>query len=130
MLYCFRYQKVQIGIALSVRMRYHVDRHTIYGDVDISAVVNIKPTKKNLLSFTSTRMLTDNESGYTPEQLLRGVNSVGHDIYFGEEIDGVQLWCDQNLIKRYHLFFQLNVPFICCIVNCAVYRHIPDVCNQ
>jgi hypothetical protein len=54
----FLESQVQIGIALTMRMRNHIHWHSIYRNGNVRSVIDIKTPQEYLFCFTSTGMLT------------------------------------------------------------------------
>ena len=84
----FRDHEVQIGIALPVGVRNHVDGHTIQGKPDIGAVVEIETPQKQLFGLATSRVLPDKQTRDEPKHFLR----VGDGPQFDIEV------ADQRLI--------------------------------
>lgn len=59
----FRNLKIQIGPALSVAMRAHVDGHPVDGNRQIGPVVEIDAAQKVLVRFAFAAMLRDHQTG-------------------------------------------------------------------
>ena len=65
----FRNQEVDIGIALAVAVRRHVDRHAVDGDGKIRAVVEIEAAQKILVGFALAGMLGDDQARHDFQHL-------------------------------------------------------------
>ena len=48
---------MQVGIALTVSVRNHIDGHPVYGDRNIRTVVDVKTTQENLLRLPAASVL-------------------------------------------------------------------------
>ena len=63
------YEKIQIGIALPMRMRRQIDRHAINTCGKIGTVIEIESAHKHLVRFTVTTVLRENHAWHGLEQL-------------------------------------------------------------
>ena len=57
-------QEIEIGIALAVRVRAHVDRHVVDVDREIGAVVEIVAAQEILVGFALAGVLRDDQAGH------------------------------------------------------------------
>src|SRR5208282_1505444 len=62
---------VHIGVALAVRVRGQVQRHTVEENGDIRAMVEIEAAKKILVGLAAARVLRDDETGKRLQNLSR-----------------------------------------------------------
>ena len=64
-----RNQEVEIGIALAVRVRRHVDWRTCDGHREVAAVIEIEPAQEVLIGFSLTAVLRDDHARHSLEHL-------------------------------------------------------------
>ena len=64
-------EEVQVGIALAVRVRAHVDRHAIDKGRQIGAVIEIDAAQEVLIGFPLSAVDRDHETGHGFQQLGR-----------------------------------------------------------
>ena len=78
----FRDEQIEVGVALAVRVRGHVDRHAVERGGEVGAVVEVEAAQVKLVRFPATGMLRDDDAGdglddladalkRTPRELLR-----------------------------------------------------------
>lgn len=66
-----RCYKVQVGISLAMRMRYHINRHAVHAQGDVCAMVGVETPKKDLLGFSTACVLGGDYARYHTEDVLR-----------------------------------------------------------
>src|SRR5690606_4852254 len=114
-------------------MRYHVDRHTVDFQTEIRSVINIEPSKKNLLCLPAPRMLGDKQPRYHPQDILRCVDGSQFDIHLCKGINWPVSSCtNQNIRKKYFTRCQTENSFESLqpiYLDFLFQRSISNVCN-
>src|SRR5215831_7763022 len=62
-------EKIEIGVALSVAMRWHVERHSLEARLEIRTVVEVEPAHEILVGLAVARVLRDDHARHGLEQL-------------------------------------------------------------
>ena len=55
---------MQIGVALPVGVRHHIDRHAVYRQAYIGTVIEVEAAQKNLFGLAAPRVLPDKQTRY------------------------------------------------------------------
>ena len=61
--------KIEVGIALAMRMGAHVDRHFVERDVDVGAVIEVEAAQKILISLAFAAVLGGDQPRHELEYL-------------------------------------------------------------
>ena len=80
----FRHQEIEIGIALPMPVRAHVERHAIEEQREIGAVIELKAAQKILVGFALAAVLRDDETGHDFQRLCRPVERLVIHLCAGE----------------------------------------------
>jgi len=80
-----RDEPVEIGVPLAVCMRPHVDGNAVYRDGDVRPVVGVEATQKDLLRFTASSVLRNQEAGRELQQFLRRLTGSEPDVQLSDQ---------------------------------------------
>ena len=69
--YEFGDDEVQIGVALAMRVRSHVDRHAGHRGGEIRPMVEVEAAQEVLVGFAVTAVLRDDQAGHSLQQFSR-----------------------------------------------------------
>src|SRR5689334_7060431 len=62
-------EKVQIGVALPVAMRRHVEWHALEPGLEVRSVVEVEPANEVLIRLSIARVLSDDHAWHCLEEL-------------------------------------------------------------
>jgi hypothetical protein len=82
-------EPMKIGVSLSVRVAYHVDRNAIDENGEVAAMIRIETTKEDLIRFAAAVMLPDNQSRRQPKHVGRRARGAK-----------LQISCPSSLLRR------------------------------
>lgn len=94
---------MEVGIALAVGMRQHVDGHAVDSYVYVCAMVEVEAAKEYLFGFAATCVLCNEQTRHYAEHLLRRLHGVGLQI----ESHG---FVEVSQAGTYSHFMQLYAP--------------------
>ena len=69
----FRDHEIEIGVALAMTLRRHVDGHVVDGNRDVRAVVEVEATQIILVGLPLAAVLRDDQSGHVFQKLAGAV---------------------------------------------------------
>ena len=95
-------QEIDVGIALAVAVRAHVDRHAVDVDGKIGAVVEIEAAQEVLVGFALAAVLGDDEAGRRFQHLADAQRRNGIDLRAGHRqlARGFRGWCRGRGLRR------------------------------
>ena len=76
--------KIEVGIALAMRMGAHVDRHVVEPDIDIGAMVEIEAAQEILVGLALAAMLGDDQPRHDLERFAHAIDGLLLDLLTGD----------------------------------------------
>jgi hypothetical protein len=80
-----RYQEIEVGIALAVRMRRQVDRNAIDRGGEVRAVVEVEAAQEILVRLAVAAVLGNDQAGHRLEQLRRAQRRAVRQLFRQDE---------------------------------------------
>jgi len=108
-LHQFRDHGVHVRVPLTVRVRGEIQRHTVEGEGDIRAVIEIETAKKILVGLAAAGVLRDDETGNRLQNFSRTENRTIFDFFCAHRsLSGGVGNSDKAVLPALHLYVRAH----------------------
>ncbi len=92
-LHHFGDHEVQVGVALPVGVRHHIDGHAVHAQADVGTVVEVEAAQKQLLGLAAARVLADEQPRHHAQDFLRVGHGPQSDVHRADDLLGIEFQC-------------------------------------